>query len=79
MNYGPISFEGTTLNGSPVFKDTEVSIQSLFEYLEDGKSLDRFLDDFPSVNKKEAVEVIRLAKLAVTQPNIVKEIVSKND
>jgi len=61
------------MNGKPVFKGTEVSVHALFEYLEDGKSLEKFLNDFPAVNKKAAVEVLQLAKLAVTGEKILKE------
>jgi uncharacterized protein (DUF433 family) len=73
MNYGPISFEGKTVNGSPVFEGTNVPIQNLFEYLEDGKSMEKFLEDYPAVSKKMAVEVIQMAKLVLANEKILKE------
>ena len=36
-------------------------MQSLFWHLEKGSSLDAFLDDFPSVNRKQAEAVIEWA------------------
>ena len=46
--------------GKPVFKGTRVTIQTLFDYLED-ESLDEFLKGFPSVSKQQAESVIELA------------------
>ena len=44
--------------GKPVFIGTRLPVQSLFWHLEKGVSLDSFLEDFPSVNKKDAEAVI---------------------
>lgn len=35
------------LGGTPVFRGTRVSFQTLADYLEGGETLDEFLDDFP--------------------------------
>ncbi|MCW5626996.1 MAG: DUF433 domain-containing protein, partial [Burkholderiales bacterium] len=35
-------------SGAPVFAGTRVPIQNLFDYLEEGDSLDVFLQQFPS-------------------------------
>lgn len=70
MIYGAISVDAGTLNGKPVFKDTEVPVQAFFEYLEAGKSMDKFLNDYPAVNQKDAVEVLQMAKVAVTSEKI---------
>lgn len=37
------------LGGTPVFVGTRVPVQSLFDYLEAGDSLNEFLHQFPSV------------------------------
>ena len=39
------------LSGAPVFKGTRVLVQSLFDYLEGGDSIDEFLSDFPTVSR----------------------------
>lgn len=46
------------LGGTPVFKGTRVPVSTFFEYLESGHSLHEFLDDFPTVTKQQAIEVI---------------------
>ena len=53
------------LGGTPVFAGTRVPVQSLFEHLEGGDSLDAFLDDFPSVDRAHAVAVLDLARRAL--------------
>jgi uncharacterized protein (DUF433 family) len=73
MNYGAITIEDSTLNGTPVFQGTNVPVQAFMEYLEDGKSMDKFLNDYPAVNKKDAIEVLQIAKVAVTTERILKE------
>ena len=50
------------LGGTPVFVGTRVPIQSLFDYLEGGESLDEFLRQFPSVTRDQAVAVLDLAR-----------------
>ena len=48
--------------GTPVFRGTRVPVQSLFDYLEGGETLDRFLDQFPSVSKEQAHAALDLAR-----------------
>jgi uncharacterized protein (DUF433 family) len=50
------------LGGTPVFIGTRVPVRTLLEYLEAGDSLDEFLEDFPSVSRKQAVAALELAK-----------------
>ena len=54
------------LGGTPVFKGTRVPIQSLFDYLENGETLQTFLKNFPTVTKDQAIEVLKIAKKLVT-------------
>ena len=46
--------------GKHVFKGTRVTVQTLFDYLEDD-SLEEFLKGFPTVSKQQAEAVIELA------------------
>jgi uncharacterized protein (DUF433 family) len=62
MKFGPISFDDGVLNGKPVFDGTSISVQTLIEYLEDGKSIDRFVEDYPAVNKKDVIETLQIMK-----------------
>ncbi len=56
------------LGGTPVFAGTRVPVQTLFDYLEAGDSLDRFLDEFPTVSRRQAQEVLELSKEALIGP-----------
>ncbi len=50
------------LGGTPVFFGTRVPVQSLFDYLEGGESLDEFVRQFPSVSREQALTVLALAR-----------------
>jgi uncharacterized protein (DUF433 family) len=52
------------LGGTPVFAGTRVSVQTLFDYLEEGDTLDEFLDDFPAVSREHAIKVLEKTKEA---------------
>ena len=53
------------LSGTPVFVGTRVPVQSLFEYLEGGETLDEFLRQFPSVSREQAVAALEIARESV--------------
>ena len=55
-----ITINSEILGGTPVFKGTRVPIETLFDHLESGITIDAFLDDFPSVTKEQVVEVLEL-------------------
>jgi uncharacterized protein (DUF433 family) len=50
------------LGGTPVFASTRVPVQTLFDYLEAGDSLDEFLDDFPAVTREHAIKILETMK-----------------
>ena len=47
--------------GTPCFAGTRVPVKSLFDYLARGRSLDYFLEQFPSVKREQAAQVVELA------------------
>jgi uncharacterized protein (DUF433 family) len=51
-----------TMHGAPVFRGTRVPVQTLFEYLEGGDSLEDFLAGFPTVSRALAIEALEEAK-----------------
>jgi uncharacterized protein (DUF433 family) len=53
------------LGGTPVFVGTRVPVKNLFDYLEAGDSLDKFLRSFPSVTREQAVAALELARKAL--------------
>jgi uncharacterized protein (DUF433 family) len=50
------------LGGTPVFVGTRVPVQSLFDHLEGGETLDEFLHQFPSVKREQAIAALDLAR-----------------
>ena len=58
------------LGGTPVFARTRVPVRILIEYLEAGDRLDDFLENYPTVSRTQAIEVLERAKAALTsKPN----------
>ncbi len=57
-----ISTNPDILGGTPVFAGTRVPVQTLLDYLEAGRPLDEFLDDFPTVSREQAVRLLEEAK-----------------
>lgn len=50
------------LGGTPVFQGTRVPVKTLIDYLEAGDRLDDFLRDYPSVTKRQVLQVLELLK-----------------
>ena len=50
-----VSTNPNVLGGTPVFSGTRVPVESLFDYLKRGRTIDYFLEQFPTV-KREQVE-----------------------
>jgi uncharacterized protein (DUF433 family) len=73
MNYGAINIDPETMGGTPVFTGTRVPIQSLFDYIETGETLDEFLENFPTVAKEHAIQVLEMAKKTLTNEKILHE------
>ena len=53
------------LGGIPVFVGTRVPVRALLDYLEHGRPLAEFLDDFPTVHKSLALGVLEHMKQLV--------------
>lgn len=62
MDSSPIHNDPDILGGTAVFIGTRVPFQTLLEYLEDGESLERFLEDFPTVTREQTVQGVQLAE-----------------
>lgn len=46
------------LGGTPVFRGTRVPLQTLFDYLEGGDTLEGFLQGFPTVSRDMAIAAL---------------------
>ncbi|MEI6029034.1 MAG: DUF433 domain-containing protein [Betaproteobacteria bacterium] len=55
------------MGGTPVFVGTRVPVRILFEHLEAGDPLEVFLEDFPSVSRGLAVQVLEDARAALVE------------
>lgn len=69
MKTDVINIDPDILGGTPVFSGTRVPVESLFDHLESGVSLEEFLDDFPTVTKEQAVRLLELAGKVVSSAN----------
>ena len=53
------------VSGTPKFTGCRVPLRSLPDWLAAGRSLDEFLENFPSVSREQAVKTLEIAKLAL--------------
>lgn len=73
MRYKAINIDPETMGGTPVFMGTRVPIKTLFDYLEGGDTLEEFVDDYPSVTREQAIEVMEMAKKMLTTEKALSE------
>ena len=50
------------MHGTPVFRGTRVPVQTLFDYLEGGETLEEFLRGFPTVSRDLVLQALEEAK-----------------
>lgn len=65
-----ITIDKEILGGQAVFSGTRVPVETLFDHLEAGVSLDNFLDDFPTVTKEQAIAILDAANKLLTSKNV---------
>lgn len=65
-----ITIDKDILGGQPVFTGTRVPVESLFDHLEAGISIDEFLEDFPSVSRQQAIDLLEAANKILTSKNL---------
>jgi uncharacterized protein (DUF433 family) len=53
-----VSISPDIMGGTPVFLDTRVPVQTLFDYLKAGESIDDFLDGFPTVTRAQVMGLL---------------------
>jgi uncharacterized protein (DUF433 family) len=57
-----VSRSPDVMSGAPVFAGTRVPVAALFDYLAGGHPLEEFLEDFPTVRREQAVELLSRVK-----------------
>jgi uncharacterized protein (DUF433 family) len=62
LSRSPVRSDPSVMGGTLVFRASRVPAQTLLDYLDDGYSLDEFLEMFPSVDREDAEEFLLLAR-----------------
>ncbi len=65
-----VTQDNEILGGQQVFAGTRVPVESLFDHLEAGVSLNEFLSDFPTVSKEQAISVLEMASKVMAANNL---------
>jgi uncharacterized protein (DUF433 family) len=65
-----ITIDPETMGGQPVFKGTRVPIETLFDHLEDGVSIDEFIQDFDTVSKDQVMAIMEIASKLLSSGKI---------
>jgi uncharacterized protein (DUF433 family) len=63
----PITSDPETLSGATVFRGTRVPVAALLDNLAAGLTLDEFLDNFPTVARDQALQVLEFFKDTITR------------
>jgi len=58
----PVTVDKDIVSGTPVFRNTRVPVDALMNNIKDGMSLDKFLENFPSVSREQALQVLEFLK-----------------
>jgi uncharacterized protein (DUF433 family) len=62
LHHSPVRSNPAVMGGTLVFRASRVPAQTLLDYLDDGFTLSEFLEMFPSVDRDDALEFLRLAR-----------------
>jgi uncharacterized protein (DUF433 family) len=58
----PVTVDPEILSGAPVFKGTRVPVEALISNLEAGLTLEEFLENFPTVTREQAKQVLDFSR-----------------
>jgi uncharacterized protein (DUF433 family) len=58
----PITIDSEIVSGTPVFQGTRVPVDALLNNLEAGLTLEEFLDNFPTVSREQALQILAFCK-----------------
>ncbi|HEY6244229.1 MAG TPA: DUF433 domain-containing protein [Pyrinomonadaceae bacterium] len=61
----PITVDPEILSGVPVFRGTRVPVDALLNNIEAGLTLDEFLDNFPTVTREQALQVLEFSRATI--------------
>jgi uncharacterized protein (DUF433 family) len=58
----PITIDPEIVSGAPVFRGTRVPVDALLSNIEAGLTLDEFLENFPTVTREQALQVLGFSR-----------------
>ena len=61
LKFLPVTSDPDIVSGALVFKGTRVPVEALLTNLEAGLSLDEFLQNFPTVTRQQAIQVLQFS------------------
>jgi uncharacterized protein (DUF433 family) len=53
-----VSVNPKVMHGAACFAGTRVTVQTLFDHLEAGYTIDRFLEQFPTVRREQVMQLL---------------------
>uniref|UniRef100_Q02D39 DUF433 domain-containing protein n=1 Tax=Solibacter usitatus (strain Ellin6076) TaxID=234267 RepID=Q02D39_SOLUE len=65
---GAVDRSAEKLGGRWCFRGTRLPVAALFEHLDQGSTIDEFLEWFPAVCREQVHEVLAFAKDSLEQP-----------
>jgi len=63
----PVQVDKDILGGTPCFAGTRVPAKSLFDHLKLGYTVDKFLEQFPTVNRDDVNELLEQSSVTVQE------------
>jgi len=63
----PITIDPEIVSGAPVFRGTRVPVDALINNLEAGLTLDEFLENFPTVAREQALQILDFTKSTLSK------------
>jgi uncharacterized protein (DUF433 family) len=63
----PITVDPEIVSGAPVFRGTRVPVEALIGNLEAGLTLSEFLENFPTVTREQALQVLQFYRLTLSK------------
>jgi len=62
-----VTQDPNVMHGTACFAGTRVAVETLFEHLESGYSIDEFLEQFPSVTREQVIGLLELLRTDATR------------
>jgi uncharacterized protein (DUF433 family) len=68
-----VKTDSHVMHGTPCFAGTRVAVQTLFDWLEEGQTIDYFLEQFSTVSREQVLSVLEGAKRRVIEDALVQK------